>query len=113
MILKIIWLNNLLITATILVSGQDLSSMDVKKDIVILPATSQDNEYLENKLVEFNQQQAPFTQSEPFIQLNYFLSVRSLAMTLSAAPTPLPLLNSQVAGILSPSNPIFIDLPFT
>ena len=71
--LKTIWFNNLLTITIILLSTQGLLSMDAKKEMVIIPATPQDNEYLENKLVEFNQQQVPFTQSEPFMQLSFVI----------------------------------------
>jgi len=73
MIPKIIWLNALLIIATTYPFDQDLLNMDSKETVTIVTATSQDNEYLENKLIEFNQQQVPFTQSEPFIQLGFVI----------------------------------------
>lgn len=41
--------------------------------LIIFPATAQDIEFIDNKIVEFNNQQVPFTQSEPFINLNYVI----------------------------------------
>lgn len=73
MILKIIWLNTLLIITAIHSSDRDLSSVNPKEIVTIVTATAQDNEYLENKLVEFNQQQVPFTQAEPFMQLGFII----------------------------------------
>lgn len=73
MILKIMWLKTLLMIAAIYSSDRDLLSMNPKKMIAIVTATQPDNEYLENKLVEFNQQQVPFTQAEPFMQLGFII----------------------------------------
>ena len=47
--------------------------MNSEQERVIIPATPQDNEYIENKLVEFNQQQVPFTQTDPFIPLGFII----------------------------------------
>ena len=39
----------------------------------IIPSTQQNNDFIDNKIVEYNNQQVPFTQSEPFVNLNYVL----------------------------------------
>ena len=37
----------------------------------LLQSTPTDIDFIDNKIVEYNNQQVPFTQSEPFISLNY------------------------------------------
>ena len=44
-----------------------------KSQITPCPATQQEANFVENKLMEFNAQQVPFTQDKPFIDINYVL----------------------------------------
>lgn len=45
----------------------------MNKNLKITVSTPADNDYIDNKIVEFNNKQVPFTQSEPFINLNFVI----------------------------------------
>lgn len=49
--------------------------MQVKNNalIAIVESSMADLDFVDNKIIEFNAQQVPFTQQEPFIQLSYVI----------------------------------------
>ena len=47
--------------------------MTNKLPITIVPSTTENNDFIDNKIIEFNAQQVPFTQAEQFINLNYII----------------------------------------
>jgi GNAT superfamily N-acetyltransferase len=49
------------------------SSKSTNNQIQLSSATQQEADYIDNKIVEFNNQRVPYTQDPPFINMNYVL----------------------------------------